>query len=247
MENILLPSNIEVKEGDHPNHGIIEISPCYYGYGNTLGNALRRVLLSSLPGAAVTAIKIIGAQHEFQPIENVAEDSLEILLNFKKLRLKIHTDEPVRLKLKKKGKGDVLASDIEKTANVEVVNGDLKLATITDAKTELEIEIFAQRGRGYVVADKSDTTEKEIGVMAMDAIYTPVVNVGYKVENVRVGEITDYDKLILSVETDGSITPKEAVAQGANILIDYFSLLTGDMTPPKAEETPSEEESSEEE
>lgn len=237
MENILLPSTIEVKEGNHVNHGIIEVSPCYFGYGTTLGNALRRVLLSSLPGAAVTAIKITGAQHEFQAIEHVAEDSLEILLNFKKLRLKIYTDEPVRLKLKKKGKGDVLASDIEADSNVEIVNGDLKLATITDTKGEVEIEIFAQRGRGYVAVDKSDITEKELGVMSMDAIYTPVVNVGYKVENIRVGEITDYDKLVMNIETDGSITPKEALEQAASILIDYFNLLTDDKKSVKNEGT----------
>lgn len=226
MEKILLPSTIEVKEGSSPNIGIVEISPCYFGYGTTLGNALRRVLLSSLPGAAVIAVKITGVQHEFQQVEGVAEDSLELLLNFKKLRLKIFTDEPVRLKLKKKGKGDVLAGDIKNNSTVEVVNPDLKLATITDSKGELEIEIVAQNGRGYVAVDKNQNKEKEIGLMSIDSIYTPVINVGYKVENIRVGEITDYDKLILTIETDGSITPKEALNQASSILIDYLSLLT---------------------
>lgn len=226
MENILLPSSIVVKDGDTPNKGIIEISPCYYGYGTTLGNALRRVLLSSLPGSAVTAIKIKGVSHEFSPIENVSEDSLEVLLNFKKLQLNVFSDEPVRLKLKKKGKGEVTAGDIEEDSNVEIINKDLVLAHINDASTELEIEIFAQKGRGYVSAKQDETTEKEIGVMIMDAIYSPVLNVGYKVDNVRVGEITDYDKLTMTIETDGTITPKQALEQAANILIDYLSLLT---------------------
>jgi DNA-directed RNA polymerase subunit alpha len=226
MENILLPSVINVQQGDHENHGIIEISPCYFGYGTTLGNALRRVLLSSLPGAAVTAVKINGVQHEFAPIENVLEDSLTVLMNFKQLRLKVFSDEPVRLKLKKKGKGDVTAADIEADSNVEIVNKDLKLATITDKDTELEIDIIAEKGRGYVAANKYDKSEKEIGLMALDAIYSPIVNVGYKVENVRVGEITDYDKLIMNIETDGTITPQAALEQASQILIDYFSLLT---------------------
>lgn len=227
MDNILLPTNIDFKEGAHSNQGIVEISPCYYGYGTTLGSALRRVLLSSLPGAAVIAIKIKGVQHEFSAIEHVQEDSLEVLLNFKKLRLRIFSDEPVRLLLKKKGKGDVTASDIKSDSMVEIVNPDLKLATITDGKGEFEVELVVKTGRGYVPSDEHSSGEKELGLMAVDAIYSPVTAVGYRVENVRVGEITDYDKLIMTIDTDGTFTPKQALEQAATILIDYFALLTG--------------------
>ncbi len=231
MKEILLPSIINVQEGGKPNQGIIEISPCYFGYGTTLGNALRRVLLSSLPGAAVTAVKIKGVQHEFSTIKHVAEDTLEILLNFKRLRLKIFSDsdEPIRLHLKVKGKKEVKAGDIEKNSEVEIVNPDLHLATITDKDGELDVEIFVEKGRGYLSIEeqrKRNKNNAEIGVITLDAIFSPIKKVGYKVENVRVGEITDYDKLILNIETDGTMTPVEAVEQASQILIDYFSLLT---------------------
>jgi DNA-directed RNA polymerase subunit alpha len=237
MESILLPSGIKVKEGKHKNHSIIEISPCYFGYGTTLGNALRRVLLSSLPGAAVTAVKIKGAQHEFSSLENVAEDTLEILLNFKRLRLRIFTDEPVRLKLKAKGKKDVTGADIAADSNVEIVNPDLKLATLTSKDAEIEIDIFADKGRGYVSTEQREEKEAEIGVMGIDSIYSPVLNVGYKVENVRVGQITDYDKLIMNIETDGTLSPEEALSESAKILINYFSLLTKEEESDKKETT----------
>lgn len=239
MESILLPSGIKIKEGKHKNHSIIEISPCYFGYGTTLGNALRRVLLSSLPGAAVTAVKIKNAPHEFSTIENVSEDTLEILLNFKRLRLRIFSDEPVRLKLKAKGKKDVTAADINSDSNVEIVNPDLKLATLTSKDAEIEIDIIADKGRGYVSTEQREEKESEIGLMGVDAIYSPVLNVGYKVENVRVGQITDYDKLIMNIETDGTLSPEEALSESAKILINYFSLLTNSEETDKKETTKS--------
>ncbi len=191
--------------------------------GTTLGNALRRVLLSSLPGAAATAVKITGAQHEFSTIPNIKEDVLEIILNLKQLRLKVASDEPVRLTLKKTGEGKVKAKDIEAQAGVEIVNPDLHIATITDEGGELEMEIIASRGRGFVTTEERGK-EKEIGVIAIDSIFTPVKNVGYQVVDTRVGQITNFDKLIMTIETDGTITPKDAVEQAARMLLEHFEL-----------------------
>jgi DNA-directed RNA polymerase subunit alpha len=199
------------------------VEPCFQGYGTTLGNALRRVLLSSLNGAAVTAVKITGAQHEFSTIPNIKEDVLELILNLKQLRLRIHTEETVRLTLKKSGEGKVKAKDIEANSDVEIINGDLHLATITDPSGELEMEIIASRGRGYVTTEERGK-EKEIGVIAIDSIFTPVKNVGYQVVDTRVGQITNFDKLMLSIETDGTITPKDAIEQATKLLLEHFEL-----------------------
>jgi DNA-directed RNA polymerase subunit alpha len=226
MENIFLPSKIEIKTTKNPNEGILTVEPLYHGYGTTLGNALRRVLLSSLPGAAVTSFKIKGTTHEFSTIEGIYEDVLELSLNLKELRLKVHSDEPVTLKLTKKGEGDVLGKDIAKDSNVEIINGDLKIATITDKKKELEIEITVEKGRGFVTTEKRDESEKlPVGTIAIDAIFTPIKDVGYKVEDTRVGQITDYDKLIVTIETDGTITPEQAISDSSKLLNDHFSLL----------------------
>ena len=230
MESVILSSKIEIREGKTPNEGIITIEPCYYGYGITLGNALRRVLLSSLPGAAVTAVKIKGIQHEFSTIPHVKEDVVEIILNLKQLRLKVFTPETVRLHLLAKGTKKVKAKDIDKNANVEIVNQDLHIATLTSPDAELEMEIFVNQGRGYVPTEARSKEKLEIGTIAVDAIYTPIRNVGIKVEPVRVGQVTDYDKLILSIETDGTITPKEAFYQATQILIDYFNLILKGIT-----------------
>jgi len=226
MENIFLPSKIEIKKGKNPNEGILTVEPLYFGYGTTLGNTLRRVLLSSLPGAAVTSFKIKGTQHEFSTIEGIYEDVLEITLNLKQLRLKLHSDEPVTLKLIKKGEGDVLAQDIAKDSNVEIINTDLKIATITDKKKEFEMEITVEKGRGFIPTENRNENEKlPVGTIAIDSIFTPIRDVGYKVENTRVGQITDYDKLIVTIETDGTISPEDAINDSTKILIDHFSLL----------------------
>jgi DNA-directed RNA polymerase subunit alpha len=224
MEPIRLPTKIELTPGASEHQATLVVEPCFQGYGTTLGNAMRRVLLSSLPGAAVTAVKIIGAQHEFSTIPNVKEDVLELILNLKQLRLRVHSEEPVRLSLKKSGEGKVKAKDITANAEVEIVNPDLHIATITDESGEIEMEIIASRGRGFVTTEDRGK-EKEIGVIAIDAIFTPIKNVGYQVVDTRVGQITNFDKLILNVETDGTITAKDAIEQATKLLLEHFELL----------------------
>jgi len=211
------------------------VEPCYYGYGTTLGNALRRVLLSSLPGAAVIAVKIKGASHEFTALENVKEDALEIILNLKGLRMKVHTDEPVKLTLKTTGKKDVTGKDIDANSDVEIVNPKMKIATLTDDKAEFEMELTVERGRGFVPTEERKS-DGELGVISIDALFSPVRNVAYKVENTRVGDITNYDKLVMTIETDGTLTPEEAVNESTKMLLDYFSLLNSDAVA-EAEET----------
>lgn len=205
----------------------VTVEPCYPGYGTTLGNALRRVLLSSLPGAAVTAVKITGVDHEFSTIPGVKEDVVDLLLNIKQLRLKIHTTEPVRFTLKVSGEREVTAGDIEATSDVQIINSELHLATLTEKKASLEIEFIAQQGRGYVPVENREGQKLEIGTIAVDALFSPVRRVGYTVENVRVGQMTNFDKLVLDVETDDSLTPLEAVKQASQILVAHFGVIIG--------------------
>lgn len=226
MEKLLLPTKIEYTEKG-PNRGQFVIEPCYYGYGMTIGNSLRRVLLSSLPGAAVTAVKISGAEHEFSTIPHVKEDVVELILNFKKVALKVYSDEPVKLFLKVKGEKEVTAGDIEKNSDVEIVNPDLHLAYLTSGQANLEIEIIVNQGRGYVPTEQRSKEKLDLGMIAVDAIYTPVTNVGFKVSETRVGQITNYDSLRLDVETNGSLTPEQAFKQAVDILLDHFNLLGG--------------------
>lgn len=211
------------------NHGKFEILGCYPGYGTTLGNALRRVVLSSLAGAAVRSVKIKGVSHEFSTIEGVMEDVVQIILNLKQIRFKVHGEENevVKVTLKSKGEGVVTAASIKTPSSVEVVNPDQVIATVTDKKTELEMEIEVDRGLGYVpVESRERDDEREIGVIAIDAIYTPVKRVNYEVENMRVGKRTDYDKITLEIVTDGSVTPVEAFEKSVSILVGQFSSLT---------------------
>lgn len=233
MEQLILPSTFTWQEGTKLNERRLVIEPCYFGYGTSLGNALRRVLLSSLPGAAATAVKIDGVSHEFSTITNVQEDVMQILLNVKQLRLKVFTDEPVRLILEANGKRAVTASDIVAQSDVEIVNPDLHIASLTHADANLRVEIFARRGRGYSTTDMRGKERLELGTMAIDAVFTPIRSVGFRVENTRVGEITNYDRLILTVETDGTMTPEEAVHQASRLLIDHFTLI---IEPPKESE-----------
>ncbi len=237
MENILLPSKIEIKK-QKDNSAEVVIEPLYMGYGTTLGNALRRVLLSSLPGAAVTAFKIKGVSHEFSTAPHIKEDVVEILLNLKKIRLKIfeESEEPIRLTLKVKGEKEVTAGDIVKVSNVEIANPDLHIATLTNKTAELDMEIFVAKGRGYVTTESRDTKDLEIGTIAIDSIFNPVKAVGFKVENTRVGQITNYDKLTLNIETDGILTPEEALKQALKILINHFRLIMGEEAEPEKEE-----------
>lgn len=225
MESILLPSKIRFTKGERPNEGILTVEPCTQGYGTTLGNAMRRVLLSSLPGAAVTAVKIKGVDHEFSTIAHVKEDALEIILNLKALRMKLHSEEPVKLTLTAKGEKTITAKDFSKNADVEIVNTDMVIATLTDKSAAFEMEVTIGPGRGYRSTEERIKEKLELGTIAIDALYSPVMNVSYKVEATRVGEKTDYDKLILNVETDGSMDALDACQRAVAILLDHFNLL----------------------
>lgn len=221
---IQLPDSIKVisKEG---NKAIFEISPLTPGYGATIANPLRRVLLSSLEGSAVTSIKIKGVDHEFSTIAGVLEDVIEIILNIKKIRFNQLTDAPVKLMLSKKGEGVVTAADIESNADVEVINGDQVIATITDKKTELSIEFDVEKGIGYVPVEQRQKDKLAIGAIAIDAIFSPVRMVNFTVENIRVGQRIDFNKVVMEVETDGSIQPEAALKRSSEILADHFRLI----------------------
>lgn len=218
---------IEVVElNENATYGKFVVEPLERGYGTTLGNSLRRILLSSLPGAAVTSVQIDGVLHEFSTIEGVVEDTTQIILNLKQLSLKIHSDEVKYLEIDAEGAGDVKASDIRADSDVEILNPDLHIATLED-DARLHIRLKANRGRGYVPADQNKDAEQPIGVIAIDSIYTPITRVNYQVENTRVGQVTNYDKLTLDVWTDGSIRPEEAVSLGAKIMNEHLNLFVG--------------------
>lgn len=225
MKKIANPKKINFQTVGNPNEGVITIEPLFPGYGMTLGNSLRRVLLSSLPGAAVTSVKIKEASHEFMAIPHVKEDVLEMVLNFKQLRMKVFTEEEIRLELKVSGKKTVTAADITKNSQLEIKNPDLVLAHITDAKGSLEVEIIVKNGRGYKMTEGSKRENKEVGFLEIDSIFSPVTLVSIKVDNARVGKMTNWDKLSLNVKTDGTISPEEAFNEAIKILVDQFSAL----------------------
>lgn len=226
MQKIALPAKPAFNKGSKPNQNIIVIEPCFPGYGTTIGNALRRVLLSSLTGAAAVGVKIKGADHEFATLPHVKEDVLELILNLKKLRLKVFSAEVVKLELDARGEKEVKAADIKKNSQVEIANPNLVLGHITDMAGSLIMEIFVSRGLGYVTVESRESDKHEIGYIEMDSIFSPILSVGVKVENVRVGKMTNWDKLILDLETDGTITPEEAFTGAVEILISQFSSLT---------------------
>lgn len=207
------------------NSALFEIEALYPGYGTTIGNSLRRVLLSSLEGAAVTQVKIKGAPHEFSTISGIKEDVINILLNLKQLRFKSFSEEPQRAVLKVKGEKAVKASDFEFPAQLEIINKDAPVATLTDKKSELEMEIQIEKGVGYVAQEAMQQNKVAVGVIILDAIFTPVRKVSFKVDNMRVGKRTDFDKLSLEVETDGSITPEQAFDRASSILCQHFTML----------------------
>ncbi len=237
MGKIALPKKIEFLKDDRPNQKQIIIEPLFPGYGITLGNALRRVLLSSLSGSAVVGVKIKGADHEFMTLPHVKEDVLEIILNLKQLRLKVYGEEMVRLELIVRGEKDVKASDITKNSQAEIVNQDLVIAHITDMAGSLEMEIFANQGTGYETIESRESKNHEIGYIEIDSAFSPVLSVGIKVENIRVGKMTNWDKLILNILSDGSITPEESFKIAANILIDQFTALINKTTSDVEKET----------
>jgi DNA-directed RNA polymerase subunit alpha len=203
--------------------GRFQVEPLERGFGVTVGNALRRVLLSSLPGAAVTSVKVDGVYHEFDTIPGVKEDTTELILNLKQLRVKSHTDQPVSLRLMSSGPGVVTASDLIYPAEVEIANPELHIATLDNADSRLELELTVEPGKGYLPSDGREPPS--LGVIPVDAIFTPVRRVNYSVESTRVGARTDLDRLVLEVNTDGTIKPTEALAEAANLLIQQFTII----------------------
>jgi DNA-directed RNA polymerase subunit alpha len=226
---------VKISSEGNGSDGIILIEPLPQGYGMTLGNALRRVLLSSLPGSAVTQVKIDGVSHEYSTIKGVKEDVVQILLNLKKVRLQIEGDKPVKLSIEAKGPKEVRAKDIEVPAGVKIVNPDLTIATLADNKTKFEVELTAEKGVGYVPVE--GRRGLGIGVIPLDANFTPITKVNYKVEATRVGQITNFDKLTFEISTDGTTNPAQAVKEAAKILTDYFNVLVEQKKTPKKEKT----------
>lgn len=219
--------NIETVEiSEDAKYGKFVVEPLERGYGTTLGNSLRRILLSSLPGSAVTAVQIDGVLHEFSTIEGVVEDVTTIILNLKQLALKIYSDEEKVLEIDAEGEGVVTAADLTHDSDVDILNPDLHIASLAKGG-RLHMRVTAKRGRGYVPAENNKNDDQPIGVIPIDSIYTPVSRVNYQVENTRVGQVTNYDKLTLDVWTDGSIRPEEAVSLGAKILTEHLNIFVG--------------------
>ena len=212
------------------NSAIFTIEPLHTGYGNTLGNSLRRVLLSSINGAAIVAFRVEGAQHEFTTLPGIKEDVVEIMMNLKNVAVKSHSDSPVEVSLEKKGAGAVTASDITANSEIEIVNPDAVICTIDDPKGKVKFDFVIDSGRGYLTSEEAASSRIHSDMIALDAMYTPVIRVRYKVENTRVGDMTDLDKLALTVDTDGSITPKDAFEEAAAILVNQYQALSGSTT-----------------
>ena len=226
MIEIEKPKIESVEISESAKFGKFVVEPLERGYGNTLGNSLRRILLSSLPGAAVTSIQIDGVLHEFSTIEGVVEDVASIIMNVKKLALKIYSDEEKVIEIDVKGEGTITAADITHDSDVEILNPELYIATI-GKNGHFRMRMYAGRGRGYTPADQNKREDLPIGVIPIDSIYTPVSRVNFQVENTRVGQNSDYDKLSLDVWTDGSIGPKEAISLGAKILTEHLNIFVG--------------------
>jgi len=222
LEKFDRPKIEVVSISNDDRYGKFCVEPLQRGYGHTLGNSLRRILLSSIDGAAVTAVRIQGVEHEFTTLPGMLEDITEFVLNLKELRLRIFSDEVKTLRIEAQGEGDVLAEDLKLDADVEVLNPKLKLATL-DTDGRLFADLTAERGRGYVSADRNKKNDTTIGTIWVDSIFSPIIRVNYSVENARVGQVTDFDKLTLEVWTDGSIKPQEAVSNGAQIICDLLN------------------------
>ena len=203
------------------------VEPLLKGYGDTLGNSLRRVLLSSTEGAAIVAFRIEGASHEFTTIPGVTEDVVDIMLNLKNVKLRVHSDEPIELRLEKKGSGPIIAGDIKVTADVEVINTDFVIAHIDDPKTSVIMDLVVESGRGYRTIEESSESRLHSDMIALDAVFSPVLRVRYKVNSTRVGQETDLEKLQLTIVTDESISPREAFEEAAAILVNQYSALAG--------------------
>jgi len=224
--HVVLPSKPKVVSEDGFK-GVYEIDSLYAGYGHTLGNSLRRIILSSLPGFSITSVKIAGVSHEFSTLEGVKEDVINILLNLKKVRFRMTTDEPQTVNLSIKGPKAVTAADIKTPGQVEVLNGDQHIAEITDKGTTLDIEMVVEKGLGYVPKESLQKGKVDIGTIALDAIFSPIRRVNYEVENMRVGEHTDYNRLRVVIETDGTILPREALETSIDIMIKQLKAIVG--------------------
>jgi len=224
MTGFIFPTKPKIiKETE--TEGIFEIENLYTGYGLTIGNAIRRTILSSLKGAAITTVKIKDVSHEFSVIEGVKEDIIQIILNLKKIRIKTFSEGPHNLILRKKGEGEVTAKDIEKNSSVEIITPDVHIATLTDKKAELEMVLTVEEGIGYLPAELRQKEKLPIGTISLDAIFTPIKKVNYEVENMRVGERTDYNRLRIYIETDGTILPRKAFKQAIEILQEHFKII----------------------
>lgn len=223
---IILPSKPRIISEEGVT-GVYEIEGLYPGYGHTLGNSLRRIILSSLPGVAITSVSIPGVSHEFSVLEGVKEDVITILLNLKKVRMRFSTDEPQTLTLKIKGEKVVTAGDIETPGQVEILNPEQHIATVTDKNTTFEIEIKAEKGLGFVSKEMLQKDRVDIGSIALDAIFTPIRRASYEVENMRVGDRTDFNKLKLFIETDGTISPNDALTESIAIMINQLKAIVG--------------------
>ncbi len=224
--NISLPKAPKLIEEISKNRAVFEIEDLYPGYGVTLGNSLRRIMLSSLPGAAVTSVKIKDVNHEFSTIPGVLEDVVEIILNLKQIRFKVHSDEPQIITLKAKGEKQVLAGDIKLVSQVEIANPEAVVAKLTSKSATLEMEIQVEKGLGYSELETRKKDKQEIGSIAVDAIFTPVKMINYEIEDMRVGDKTNYNRLKFDIETDGTISPADALATAAQILIEQFQVVT---------------------
>lgn len=226
MIEIEKPKIETVETSDDASYGKFVVEPLERGYGTTLGNSLRRILLSSLPGAAVTSVQLDGTLHEFSTINGVMEDVTAIVLSIKNLAMKLYSDEEKTLEIDVAGEGHVTAADIIHDSDVEILNPELHIATLSK-DADLHMKITAQRGRGYVPAEANKHDEQPIGIIPVDSIYTPVSRMNYQVENTRVGQVTNYDKLTLDVWTDGSILPEESISLAAKILNEHLSIFIG--------------------
>ena len=224
MEAIPLPNRAKIEDLGGNKYKLI-LEPLYPGYGVTVGNALRRVLLSSMPGSSVTAVKIKYVDHEFSTIPNVKEDVIQLLLNLKQLRVRSFSTEPVRILLKAKGEKVVTAADIKETDQVKVINKDLHIATLDNKNSDFEMELVVEQGKGYLPVEQRENHKPEIGMIALDAVFTPIKSVFFDISNVRVGQLTNFDKLEVVMETDGSIDGNTAINIAAHILVDHFSML----------------------
>jgi len=223
--NIILPSKLSIVS-EAGTKGVYEIDGLYPGYGHTLGNSLRRIILSSLTGAAITTLKIDGADHEFSVLDGVKEDVVTILLHLKQVRFRLLTDEPQVVKLSIKGPKSVTAGDIETSGQVEVLNPELHIAEVT-GKNNFSIEMTVQKGLGFVPKDMHQKTKTEVGMIALDAIFTPIRRVSYEVENMRVGDKTNHNRLRMTIETDGTLTPREALEQAITIMVEQLQAIVG--------------------